>query len=182
MRWPSAAARRPRETTPPIRPVRLSWKPSRSSLHDMTQARIAARCLPPAERDRVQPTAYNFVLVCSQRAVERGICGRGDNQICSTAVRCDLPYVVQQAADIDKSGMVDKEELGQVIKNQLQVQLQDPINDLDIIFGRCFRPARNPGSWTCAACLPWALKALTRGADRLSGRGQIGPRKHGGVL
>ena len=36
---------------------------------------------------------------------------------------------------MDKSGMVDKEELGAVIKNQLHVQLQDPINDLDIIFG-----------------------------------------------
>lgn len=39
-----------------------------------------------------------------------------------------------EAADMDKSGMVDKEELGAVIKNQLHVQLQDPINDLDIIF------------------------------------------------
>ena len=43
-----------------------------------------------------------------------------------------------QSADLDKSGMVDKEELGQVIRSQLQVQLQDPINDLDIIFGKSF--------------------------------------------
>jgi hypothetical protein len=47
-----------------------------------------------------------------------------------------------QSADLDKSGMVDKEELGQVIRSQLQVQLQDPINDLDIIFGKIFHVER----------------------------------------
>ena len=31
-------------------------------------------------------------------------------------------------------GESDKEELAKVIRDQLQVQLQDPINDLDIIF------------------------------------------------
>jgi hypothetical protein len=31
--------------------------------------------------------------------------------------------------------MVTKEELATVIKDQLHIQLQDPINDLDIIFG-----------------------------------------------
>ena len=41
-----------------------------------------------------------------------------------------------QAADVDRSGMVDKEELGKVIKDQLQLTLADPINDLDIIFSR----------------------------------------------
>jgi hypothetical protein len=50
--------------------------------------------------------------------------------------RCDLSRAAEQSADIDKSGFVDKEELGRVIKVQLNVQLQDPINDLDIIFGR----------------------------------------------
>lgn len=42
----------------------------------------------------------------------------------------------EQGADIDKSGMVDKEELATVIQNQLHIQLQDPINDLEIIFGQ----------------------------------------------
>ena len=46
-----------------------------------------------------------------------------------------MPRAAAQSADIDKSGFVDKEELGRVIKVQLNVQLQDPINDLDIIFG-----------------------------------------------
>jgi hypothetical protein len=31
-------------------------------------------------------------------------------------------------------GESDKDELAKVIKDQLQVQLQDPINDLEIIF------------------------------------------------
>lgn len=39
-----------------------------------------------------------------------------------------------QGADLDKSGMVTKEELALVIKDQLHIQLTDPINDLDIIF------------------------------------------------
>jgi len=39
-----------------------------------------------------------------------------------------------QSADIDRSGMIDKDELAKVIKDQLQVQLTDPINDLEIIF------------------------------------------------
>lgn len=39
-----------------------------------------------------------------------------------------------QSADIDRSGMIDKEELAKVIRDQLQVQLQDPVNDIDIIF------------------------------------------------
>jgi len=39
-----------------------------------------------------------------------------------------------QGADLDKSGMVTKEELAIVIKDQLHIQLTDPINDLDIIF------------------------------------------------
>ena len=40
-----------------------------------------------------------------------------------------------QHADLDKSGKVDKEELGVVLKDQLHIQLQDPVNDLDLIFG-----------------------------------------------
>lgn len=39
-----------------------------------------------------------------------------------------------EEADMDKSGMVNKEELATVIKDQLHIQLQDPTNDLDIIF------------------------------------------------
>eukprot|EP00277_Geminigera_cryophila_P026466 CAMPEP_0179464206 /NCGR_PEP_ID=MMETSP0799-20121207/46095_1 /TAXON_ID=46947 /ORGANISM="Geminigera cryophila, Strain CCMP2564" /LENGTH=264 /DNA_ID=CAMNT_0021267903 /DNA_START=152 /DNA_END=946 /DNA_ORIENTATION=+ len=39
-----------------------------------------------------------------------------------------------EGADLDKSGMVTKEELALVIKDQLHIQLTDPINDLDIIF------------------------------------------------
>lgn len=39
-----------------------------------------------------------------------------------------------ESADIDRSGFVDKEELEKVIRVTLQVQLQDPINDMDIIF------------------------------------------------
>jgi hypothetical protein len=31
--------------------------------------------------------------------------------------------------------MVNKEELAAVIKNHLHIQLQDPVNDIDIIFG-----------------------------------------------
>lgn len=42
--------------------------------------------------------------------------------------------VAFEAADLDKSGMVNKEELAVVIKEQLHIQLQDPVNDLDIIF------------------------------------------------
>ena len=38
-------------------------------------------------------------------------------------------------ADLDHSGMVNKEELALVIRDQLHIQLQDPVNDLDIIFG-----------------------------------------------
>jgi hypothetical protein len=38
-------------------------------------------------------------------------------------------------ADLDHSGMVNKEELAVVIRDQLHIQLQDPVNDLDIIFG-----------------------------------------------
>lgn len=38
------------------------------------------------------------------------------------------------AADLDNSGMVNKEELAAVIKNHLHIQLQDPVNDIDIIF------------------------------------------------
>jgi hypothetical protein len=31
--------------------------------------------------------------------------------------------------------MVNKRELAAVIKNHLHIQLQDPVNDIDIIFG-----------------------------------------------
>ena len=40
-----------------------------------------------------------------------------------------------EEADLDHSGMVNKEELAVVIRDQLHIQLQDPVNDLDIIFG-----------------------------------------------
>jgi hypothetical protein len=50
----------------------------------------------------------------------------------------DCACGVTQAADLDKSGMVNKEELAVVIKEQLHIQLQDPVNDLDIIFGTSF--------------------------------------------
>ena len=49
-------------------------------------------------------------------------------------VHCIFPRAFD-AADLDSSGMVNKEELAAVIKNHLHIQLQDPVNDIDIIFG-----------------------------------------------
>jgi hypothetical protein len=39
-----------------------------------------------------------------------------------------------KSADVDRSGMIDRHELARVIKDQLHVQLNDPINDLELIF------------------------------------------------
>ena len=59
-------------------------------------------------------------------------------------------------ADLDHSGMVNKEELAVVIRDQLHIQLQDPVNDLDIIFGLA--------THTCVHTTPCGTPRVVRGA------------------